>query len=195
MASTARGARSQTGARPGDAVVGLIAAPLTEAGFDLEDVSVRRSGSQHVVTVAVDRDGGLDLDAVAAASGIVSAVLDAHDAELPQPMRDSYVLEVSSRGASEPLVLPRHWRRALTRLVKVARAGQQPVTGRIVAADEDGADLDVDGALVRIDYADVSNAVVQLEFRRPPGLDPVDDPEMDPDELGDDELEDEEGTP
>jgi len=195
------------GPRPADVISALVAGPLADAGLDLEGVVVRRSGDQHVVQVAVDRDGGVDLDAIADASRLLSGLLDAHDDELPSALRGTYVLEVSSRGTSEPLALPRHWRRAVTRLVEVRRAGQQPVVGRIVGADDDGADLDVDGAVVRVMYADVTKALVQLEFSRPAGspdalaeedlddaadLDDLDDPE-DPEDDAD--AEDEEETP
>lgn len=153
----------------------LLVAPLAEAGFDLEDVALRRAGSRHTVAVAVDRDGGIDLDAVATATSVVSAVLDARDAELPAQLREAYDLEVSSRGTSSPLTLPRHWRRSIGRLVDVRRADGTTVAGRITAADETGAHLEVEGNDVQFGYAEIRKALVQLEFRRPPGLD-GDDP-------------------
>ncbi len=160
--------RREGGAAPAaaPAVAGLVSAPLAAAGFDLEEVHVTRAGARHVVAVSVDRDGGLDLDAVAEASRIVSAVLDACDGDLPTALRDAYTLEVSSRGATAALTAPRHWRRASGRLVEVRRRGAGSVTGRLVSADETGADLDVDGSPVRVGYDEVARAVVQLEFRR-----------------------------
>jgi ribosome maturation factor RimP len=166
---------------------GLLTAPLAEAGFDLEDVALRRAGSRHTVAVAVDRDGGVDLDAVAAATAVVSGVLDARDTDLPAQLRGTYDLEVSSRGTASPLTLPRHWRRATGRLVDVRRADGSTVAGRITAADDAGAHLDVDGADVHLGYDEVRKALVQLEFRRPPGLD-VDGP-ADPESEDDDEEE------
>jgi ribosome maturation factor RimP len=164
-----------------EVVSGLLAGPLADAGFDLEDVFLRRAGHRYTLAVAVDRDGGVDLDAVASATAVVSGVLDAGDADLPTQLLNAYDLEVSSRGTSSPLTLPRHWRRSIGRLVDVRRADGTTVVGRLTAADELGAHLDVDGADVGLEYADVRKAVVQLEFRRPPGLD-VDgpaDPESD----------------
>lgn len=161
---------------PVDAVRGLVGAPLADAGYDLESLTVTRAGSRYLVTVAVDRDGGLDLDAVAEASRVVSDVLDASevDARLPAALRGAYTLEVSSRGVTAPLTTPRHWRRAVGRLVEVRLRGREDapprtVAGRIMAADDVGADLDVEGTRLRVDHQDVVRAVVQLEFRRPPG--------------------------
>lgn len=154
--------------QPAELVTALLDRPLHAAGYDLEQVAIRRAGRRHTVVVAVDRDGGVDLDALAEVTRTVSAVLDDHDADLPPVLQASYDLEVSSRGTSSPLVLPRHWRRSTGRLVEVRRSDGTTVTGRVVAADDEGAELDVDGARTRIPYADVRRALVQLEFRRPP---------------------------
>lgn len=154
--------------QPAEMVTALLDRPLRDAGYDLEQVAIRRAGRRHTVAVAVDRDGGVDLDALAEVTRTVSAVLDDHDAELPAALQAAYDLEVSSRGTATPLTLPRHWRRSAGRLVEVRRVDGAAVVGRVTAADEEGADLDVDGAPVRIPYAEVRRALVQLEFRRPP---------------------------
>src|SRR3954465_3991900 len=86
------------------------------AGYDLEDVHVTAAGRRSVVRVVVDRDGGLDLDAVAEVSRVVSGVLDETDGTGEAP----YTLEVTSPGVDRPLTEPRHWRRAAGRLVRVA---------------------------------------------------------------------------
>nr|MDT0666278.1 ribosome maturation factor RimP [Micromonospora sp. DSM 115978] len=72
-----------------------------------------KAGARSVVRVVVDRDGGIDLDAVAEASRLVSAVLD----EGRGPLPGAYVLEVTSPGVDRPLTRPRHWQRAVGRLV------------------------------------------------------------------------------
>lgn len=156
-----------SGGRPADILIGLLSAPLAAAGFDLEQLAVRRVGARHVVVVAIDRDGGMDLDAVTAASRVVSEVLEANDRSLPAVLRDSYTLEVASRGVESPLTLPRHWRRATGRLVLARRRQGADLTGRVVVADEQGAALDVDGAVVRVAYSELTSALVQVEFNRP----------------------------
>ena len=52
------------------------------------------------------------------------------------------------------------------RLVKVAATGEDEVTGRLLAADEEGADLDVAGSPRRVAFADVTKAKVQIEFTK-----------------------------
>jgi ribosome maturation factor RimP len=90
----------------------------------------------------------------------LSEVLDAAD-----PITGEYVLEVSSPGVDRPLTLPRHWRRNAGRLVTVTSAEGQPVTGRILASDDEGATLLVDDTELRIRYGDVHRAKVQIEFK------------------------------
>ena len=141
---------------------GAIEAPLAEAGFDVEDVTVRAAGKRQLVQVAVDRDGGVTLDDVADATRVVSAVLDDED-----PISGAYVLEVTSRGADSPLTLPRHWRRNAGRLVTATLEDGSQVLGRIQSADDEGAEVLVQvDEQVRVAFADVAKARIELEFSR-----------------------------
>jgi len=143
-------------------VYDALAPVVTDAGYDLEDVSVSAAGRRSVVRVVVDRDGGIDLDAVADVSRILSAALDESDVM----GAGSYVLEVTSPGVDRPLTQPRHWRRAAGRLVSVAVAESGTVRARIVEADEAGVALDVDGDVQRIPHDRLGPGHVQVEFAR-----------------------------
>jgi ribosome maturation factor RimP len=79
-----------------------------------------------------------------------------------------YTLEVSSPGVDRPLTDPRHWRRAVGRLVQVAVADSGAVSGRIVAADSAGVTLDVEGERRRFDYTALGAGAIQVEFGHPP---------------------------
>ena len=141
-----------------DALQPVVAA----AGFDLEDVSVTAAGRRSVVRAVVDRDGGVDLDAVADVSRVVSDVLDDGDVMGSSP----YVLEVTSPGVDRPLTEPRHWRRAAGRLVRVSVRDAGQVTGRIAGADDDKVSLDVEGDVRTFAHADLGPGHVQVEFAR-----------------------------
>jgi ribosome maturation factor RimP len=110
----------------------------------------------------VDADGGVDLDRCAELSRVLGSALDATDVLGDSP----YTLEVSSRGVSRPLQLPRHWRRNVGRLVRVTLAGGDDVVGRIRAADDAGVEMDVDGSARRLPFDAIGSARVQVEFRR-----------------------------
>lgn len=145
----------------------LLAPLVSDAGYDLEDVTVTAAGRRSLVRVTVDADGGIDLDAVATVSRLVSDALDrdADDPASPRALASSYVLEVSSPGVDRPLSEPRHWRRAIGRLVRVDVAGA-PVAGRILAADDQGVTLDVDGAHRSVAWPELGRGKVQVEFTR-----------------------------
>lgn len=143
--------------------------PIVEQfGCDLEGAEVTPAGGRRrQLRVLVDRDGGISMDDIAEVSRAISKALDADDI-----MGDgAYYLEVSSPGVDRPLTLPRHWRRNVTRLVTVTLTAGGKVTGRIRSASEEAAELDVNGKLRTVPYADVAKAKVQIEFNRAAGND------------------------
>lgn len=140
----------------------LLAPVVTGAGLDLESLEVTPAGRRRVLRVVVDRDGGIDLDGVADVSHAVAEALDASDVMGGQP----YVLEVTSPGTDRPLSEPRHWRRAIGRLVKADLVDGSTRTARVLDAGDTGADLE-DGP---ISYSDVRRARVEVEFSRDPDL-------------------------
>jgi ribosome maturation factor RimP len=123
---------------------------------------VTAAGRRSVVRVIVDRDGGVDLDAVADVSRTVSAALDDSDVMGSAP----YVLEVSSPGVDRPLTEPRHWRRAVGRMVRVTVTDVGSLTGRVVDADDDKVSFDVDGEAPPVAHADLGPGHIQVEFSR-----------------------------
>ena len=136
--------------------------PLAAQGLDVESVEVTPAGKRRVLRVAVDKDGGVTLDDVAAATREVNRVLDESDVMGEQP----YTLEVTSRGVDRPLTLPRHWRRNQDRLVKVTLGDGTSVEGRIVASTDETASLDVAGTQQEVALSQVQKAMVQIEFNR-----------------------------
>ncbi|GAB2488561.1 ribosome maturation factor RimP [Jatrophihabitans fulvus] len=152
----------------------LLTPLVNEAGYDLEDVAVSRAGRRNLVRVIVDADGGIDLDAVATVSRVVSETLDAvldgtpADPVVAQALAGSYTLEVSSPGVDRPLSEPRHWRRAAGRMVKTDAHGRS-VEGRIVTVDDSGVTLQVKGREQRVAWGDLGRGRVQVEFNRSAG--------------------------
>lgn len=151
---------------------------VAEAGLDLEALEVTPAGRRRVLRVVVDRDGGIDLDGVADLSHVISETLDGSDVMGGQP----YVLEVTSPGTDRPLTEPRHWRRAVGRLIKVELADGTQRTARLVAAAEDAADLE-DGP---VRYSEVRRARVEVEFARAGSQDDQED-EDDQEEQGEED--------
>ncbi len=144
-------------------IADVIRPVVAAAGMDLESLRVTAAGRRRLLRVVVDSDRGVSLDDAAALSRELSAALDAAAALGDFP----YTLEVSSPGVDRPLTDPRHWRRAVGRVVQVTVADSGAVSGRIVAADAEGVTLDVGGARRRFDYAALGAGAVQVEFGHP----------------------------
>lgn len=168
---------------------------LAAHGLDLDAVEVVPAGKRRLLRIVVDGDGptgtGPLLDDIAEATRIVSAALDVS----PVVGTAAYTLEVSSRGVSRPLELPRHWRRNVGRLVAVTTTAGDGFTGRITSVSGESAVVEVDGAARELALADVTKALVQVELNRPKSQqveaaadesDEIDDTEYD-DETEDDD--------
>ncbi|HET9873051.1 MAG TPA: ribosome maturation factor RimP [Propionibacteriaceae bacterium] len=144
----------------------LLTPILAQFALELETVDVVPAGKRRLVRIVVDGDGpkgdGPLLDDIAAATKAISAALDESDI----PGASPYTLEVTSRGVSRPLTLPRHWRRNTGRLVQVTTLDGTKVAGRIGTSTEDDAALDVNGLERRIRFADVAKALIQIEMNR-----------------------------
>ncbi|NEA21401.1 ribosome maturation factor RimP [Actinomadura bangladeshensis] len=140
MSVESRGGRAQGGRDAAIAELTRLLAPAVgAAGLDLEEVDVRPAGRRRLVKIVVDGDGGVDLDAVARVSEAASRLLDESDVMGTSP----YVLEVTSPGVDRPLTEPRHWRRAVGRLVVAPLAEGGQIEGRVVAADDEAVEIDV----------------------------------------------------
>jgi ribosome maturation factor RimP len=165
-----------------DRLAHLLEPVVHALNMDLEGVRVSSAGRRRVLRVFVDADGGVSLDDIALASRELSIRLD--DATLMGDL--PYTLEVSSPGIDRPLTLPRHWRRAIGRLVVVplnrdaddhGGNGVRSAEGRIVASSDIGVTLEHDGTVREYTYAELGPGRVQVEFGH-----------FSDDELGDEEL-------
>lgn len=182
-----------------------IDGPLAGLGLTVQDLTVTPAGRRRVVRVVVDRDLSglaasdttspvppLSLDEVAEATRVVSDVLDSSALMGEQP----YVLEVTSPGVDRPLHGRHQFRRNVGRLVTVVTDGGDGCTGRILSVSGDSVEIETapqgrtaqgrpvqpPGTPARrltLTIADISSAVVQVEFTRPDGASgqPLDDGE------------------
>ncbi len=142
-----------------------IAAPVLQAaGLELIDVELR-SGN---IVVTVDREGGIDLDALAEASRAISAAIDREDVG----PAGRYELEVSSPGLERRLRRPDHFRRFVGQQIAVRTQpgveGERRFEGEIVSADDKGVVVAVTGVPEgsrRLAYADIERAHTIFDWR------------------------------
>lgn len=111
---------------------------VEEFGCVLESLTAHGAGSNKTLEIVVDyteeRTDFLSLDTIAEISQAISATLDqADDGDSP------YLLEVSSPGATRPLIEPRHWKRSVGRLLSVVTTESgEPFLARLDEVQDDG---------------------------------------------------------
>ncbi len=114
-----------------DSIRALAEPLLAAAGLELWDVESSRDS----LRILVDRPGGVDLDALTAATAAVSPLLDAHPELTPG---GSYQLEVSSPGLERSLRTQAQYERYVGQLVTIKTAvaigGSRRFRGRLLAA-------------------------------------------------------------
>jgi ribosome maturation factor RimP len=142
-----------------------IAAPVLQAaGLELIDVELRAGN----IVVTVDREGGIDLDTLAAASKAISAAIDREEVG----PTGRYELEVSSPGLERRLRRPEHFRRFVGHQVAVRTQpgveGDRRLEGEIVSADDGGVVVAVAGMAEvtrRLAYGDIDRAHTIFDWR------------------------------
>jgi ribosome maturation factor RimP len=114
----------------------LVRSVVEADGLELVEVALHRGKGRQVLSVTVDREGGVDLDTIAQASERIGRRLDLEGFE-PGP----YTLEVSSPGIERPLKEPRDFWRRVGEKVKVKASspeGPRTLTGTIAHAGPEG---------------------------------------------------------
>jgi len=150
----------------------IIEDPLSARGYSV--VRVQLGGSNRkVLQVMIERlDGAaITVEDCSTASRLISVLLDVQD-----PIRDSYVLEVSSPGLERPLVKPQDYQRFCGQNVVVATCqpinGRKRFQGRLVSAGETEIALDLavvskeESPVITIELENIRAAHLFMDFNK-----------------------------
>ena len=85
-----------------------IVEPLLGEDIELYSLDFRKEGKDLVLSILIDRKGGVDLDTCVEVSERVSKALDEKD-----PIPNEYMLEVASAGAEKPLTNLEQFKKAI----------------------------------------------------------------------------------
>ncbi len=146
-----------------DELIALLE-PLAGAhGLDLVTVEVAGGHKHQTIRVFLDREGGIDIEAVAGANEWVSEALD----EMSR-LSGPYTLEVSSPGIERVLRKRQDFVRFSGERVSVhlthAIDGRSRLTGRLIALDGDDVVIEADGKEHRVAFDDVERARLKVDF-------------------------------
>ncbi|BCP63305.1 ribosome maturation protein RimP [Streptococcus parasuis] len=84
-------------------IIDLVTAAVTpaiQAPYELVDVEYGKMGGDYVLSIFVDKEGGISLQDTADLSEVISPILDTIK---PDPFPEQYMLEVTSPGLERPL--------------------------------------------------------------------------------------------
>lgn len=77
-----------------------LVTPVIQAPYELVDVEYGKLGGDYVLSIFVDKEGGISLNDTAELSELISPLLDTI---VPDPFPAQYMLEVTSPGLERPL--------------------------------------------------------------------------------------------
>lgn len=144
--------------------VAALAKPIVEArGCSLWDVEYVREGADYILRVAIDKEGGVDIDDCEAISRALDPILDEHD-----PIPDRYQFEVCSAGLERALKRPEDFARFLGSPVTVKL--YRPVNGQkeipaVLRGYEDGrVTVDTGKETVTFEKSQVALVRLRVEF-------------------------------
>lgn len=84
-------------------IIDMVTAAITpaiQAPYELVDVEYGKMGGDYVLSIFVDKEGGISLQDTADLSEVISPILDTIK---PDPFPEQYMLEVTSPGLERPL--------------------------------------------------------------------------------------------
>ena len=118
-----------------ETVGALVAGIVAELGFELCDVEFAKESGNWVLTLFIDKEGGVNIDDCERVSKAVDPILDEAD-----PIEQAYYLSVSSLGLDRPIKKDKDFARSLGKEVEVKlyapQNGKKELTGILSAFDE-----------------------------------------------------------
>lgn len=148
-----------------DVVSALIEPQLKIIGYDLANVSFRKEGANYILRVVIDKDGPVSMDDIVRAGDLISPLLDEAD-----PIKSSYMLDVTSLGAEKPIKLERLERYLNERVnlgLREAVDKKNALEGELVSLTKEGVTIKVDNkkkgnVTIRRDL--IANARLAIKF-------------------------------
>lgn len=136
---------------------------VTGLGYEFVGAEYISESGHRVLRVYIDAEEGVDVDDCARVSHQVSGVLDVEN-----PIREAYVLEVSSPGLDRPLFTPEQFARFVGETVRlklgVAVLGRRKVKGELTEVNDKGVVISVDGEAYDIAWSAINEARLVPQF-------------------------------
>ena len=137
-----------------------LAVPFLEQnGVELVELELSGSDRRRMLRFYVDRPGGITIGECARLSRGLEDLLDTHD-----PIKGSYVLEVSSPGLTRALKSDRDYERAIGKSVRLVLDKQGDLVGTLTSCDSAELAIDTGEKIHRIPRSSVVKANHHFEL-------------------------------
>lgn len=140
-----------------DQIEQLIEAPIESLGYQLIGVEYIQGGQSPVLRIYIDAEQGIGIEDCERVSHQVSGVLDVED-----PIKQAYMLEVSSPGFDRPLFKPRDFERFVGSQAKISMKlpvnGRRNFSGELQGFDNGDILVEVDGEVYALPLAKLAKA-------------------------------------
>lgn len=145
-------------------IVQALAEPVVQArGCTLWDVEYVREGSDYILRVSIDKEGGVDIDDCEAVSRALDPILDQHD-----PIPGSYRFEVCSAGLERALKRPEDFARFLGSPVTVKlyrpRNGMKELPAVLRGYEDGRVTVEAGSETVTFEKSQVALVRLRVEF-------------------------------
>lgn len=144
-------------------LIALLEPLAEEHGLELVTVEAAGGGRNQVVRVYLDREGGIDIEAISEANAWLAEALEG-----VSRLRGPYTLEVSSPGIERILRKRQDFDRFAGQTVALHTTtkidGRSRFTGELVGTNGDDVVLTVEGQEVRVPLGNIERARLKADF-------------------------------
>lgn len=132
----------------------LVLPLVAEQNYELVDVEYVKEAGTLYLRIYIDKEGGITVDDCEIISRALEAILDVQD-----PIKDPYILEVSSPGLDRPLKKEKDFVRSVGKAVEVKLYktvdGQKEFVGKLIAYDEETVTIEIEKKTVTWNRSDI----------------------------------------
>jgi len=136
----------------------MLEPAINVLGCELVGIELIPQGKRSLLRIYIDKPSGVTIDDCSDVSYQVSAILDVED-----PIREQYMLEVSSPGLDRPLFKCEHFERFSGNVAKLKLhlpfEGRRNFSGRLAGVTDNGAvQIEVDGEIYTFAIDEIDKA-------------------------------------
>ena len=138
---------------------------IQSLNMELVDVEFKKQYGQDTLTIFIDKDGGVDLDACELVHNAIDAPLD----ELDPTSGKAYTLNVSSPGLDRPIKTERDFEKKMNSDVEVSlykplENKLKKFEGKLVGYDKETCSIEYKNKILKINLKDIAGIRSAIKF-------------------------------